>query len=78
MKEFVEGFNVLHGTRQMGMGMNPITLTEMLAYLEIYGSDDPHTFIKYILAMDDAYIDASVKKAEREKEIEKRKAASGK
>lgn len=67
MGEYLRAFRTLSGTRQFGMGPNPITLTEILAYLKIWGSDDTETFIKYILLMDEAYLNAKARKAERER-----------
>lgn len=67
MREYLQAFNTLSSTRQYGMGPNPITLTEILAYLQIWGTDDRVEFIAYILKMDSAFLDAKARKAERDR-----------
>lgn len=74
MTEYMRAFNVLHATRQSGMGPNPIQLTEILAYLQIYGTDDVDRFVKYIQYMDNAYLEAYAKKAEAEARERERQA----
>lgn len=66
MREYIDAFDVLSATRTYGMGPSPISLSEMLAYLSIYGSDDPHRLIRYVLKMDSAYLAAHTEKAKRE------------
>lgn len=65
MKEYLQAFYVLNGTRQSGMGPNPITLTEMLAYLQLYGTEDKDAFIEYMLKMDASFLSVKAKQAER-------------
>lgn len=67
MIEYIDAFEVLNQTRSYGMAPNPISLTEILAYLQLYGSSDAASFVKYILAMDEAFLSATSKRLEREK-----------
>ena len=71
MKEYLQAFNVLSSTRQYGMGPNPIQLTEILAYLKLFGSSDYRTLIKYVLKMDEAYLTGKAKKQEQKNQAEK-------
>jgi hypothetical protein len=52
MLEFIQAFDVLSSRRTVGMGANPISMQDILAYLQIYGSSDVDLFVKYIIAMD--------------------------
>lgn len=52
MLEFIQGFDVLSSRRTVGMGANPISMPDILAYLQIYGSSSIDLFVKYIIAMD--------------------------
>jgi hypothetical protein len=65
MREYTNAFSILHGTRQMGMAPNPIMLSEILAYLKLYGTDDTEAFIDYILHMDAIFMTASEAKRKR-------------
>jgi hypothetical protein len=67
MEEYITAFNVLNDTRTAGMAPNPISLSEILAYLKLYGASDTGEFVAYIMAMDSAFLSAQLKKAEREK-----------
>lgn len=75
MKEYIKAFNTLSSTRQYGMGPNPITLTEILAYLTIWDVDDRDEFIHHMLAMDSAFLDAKARKAERDAQQREQAAA---
>jgi hypothetical protein len=66
MREYTDAFDILSNTRQSGMAPNPIPLTEVLAYLQLYGADDTEAFITYIQAMDLTFLDTLAKKAERD------------
>ena len=66
MKEFIQGFKVLNQTRSYGMAACPINLSEIKAYLELYGATDPDAFIEYVLKMDEAYLGVKAKKASSE------------
>jgi hypothetical protein len=49
-------FSDLHGTRQVGMDLNPITYTEIGIYSELTGMDlDPWEVIA-VRAIDDAFL----------------------
>lgn len=67
MKEYLYAFRKLNRTRQQGMGPSPISLTEIKAYLDLYGSSDQEAFIEYILQMDAAYLDVKAKQAPAKK-----------
>lgn len=67
MQEYLTAFSILNQTRSYGMGPNPITLTELLAYIKVYEPLDQVQFIGYILLMDATYLGAKSKRAEREK-----------
>lgn len=67
MKEYTTGFSILSSTRQYGMGPNPIQLSEILAYLKLYGAEDMEAFIENILLMDASFLSVKAQKAEREK-----------
>lgn len=56
MREYLSAFYILNSTRQYGFGPNPITLTEMSAYLQLYGASDPESFIEYVLKMDEEFL----------------------
>lgn len=67
MKEYLYAFRKLNRTRPMGMGVNPISLTEIKAYLDLYGASDQEAFIDYILEMDAAFLDVKAKQAPAKK-----------
>ena len=54
----VEAFYVLSGSRQIGMGVGAIPISEIEAYIHLYGliDEDIDRFIKLIAAMDSAYV----------------------
>lgn len=56
MHEYVSAFNLLHKTRSYGMTANPISLSEILAYLKLYGSSDTEAFVQYVTEMDASYL----------------------
>ena len=54
-----KAFKVLSASRQAGFGQNPITLSDMLAYMQIHGINDPddrEDFVFFMQEMDDEYI----------------------
>lgn len=73
MREYIKAFEILNQTRQYGMGPNPIQLSEILAYLKLYGTDDQPAFIEYILKMDAASLTVKAQQAERKREAEKKR-----
>jgi len=67
MKEYVEAFGILSTQRSVGMGPNPISLADILAYLQIYGATCIEEFMFHILAMDSTFLVKLAEKREREK-----------
>ena len=66
MMEYLKGFDTLNATRQFGMGPNPIQLSEILAYLQVFETDDVEVFIHYLLLMDQSFLGAQAEKQKRE------------
>lgn len=64
MKEYFKAFNTLSQTRQFGMGPNPISLSEILAYISIFGTDDREAFVHHVLMMDEAFLSSQAAKAQ--------------
>ena len=67
MVEYLKAFDTLNATRQFGMGPNPIQLSEILAYLQVFETDDPEVMIHYTLLMDQSFLTAQAEKRTREK-----------
>lgn len=67
MKEYIEAFGILSTQRSVGMGPNPISLTDILAYLQIYGATCIEDFMFHILQMDSTFLVKLSEKREREK-----------
>ena len=49
-------FGFLHDSRQIGMDEGPIPFTEIDAYMRVFPTDDPETFVDLIQAMDREYL----------------------
>lgn len=58
MIEYITAFELLNKTRTAGMAANPISLCEILAYLQLYGASDTEAFIRYIVEMDASFLAA--------------------
>lgn len=72
MAEFLRAFDLLSSTRQYGMGPNPIQLSQILAYIQLYGcGEETETFVEYLMRMDTAYLEAHAQKQERKRQQEK-------
>ena len=54
---YQRAFTRLNGTRQIGMGMNPITFAEMTAYLAIYPFPDSAFFVEVMMRIDALYME---------------------
>jgi hypothetical protein len=67
MHPYMEGFFMLSSCRTYGMGANPLSMSDILAYIQIYNPYNPLQFIRYIKRMDNAYLDAQSKKQEQER-----------
>ena len=65
MQEYLTGFYTLNQTRTYGFGPNPISLSEILGYIHIFGAPDPHSFVDYVLKMDVAFLTVKAKMAEQ-------------
>lgn len=50
--KYIKAFNTLHNCRSVGMGANPILLTEIECYIRLYNVLRPLEFIRVIKAMD--------------------------
>lgn len=55
------------------MGPNPIQLTEILAYIQLYGSSDNDVLVRYVLKMDEAYLTTKAKKQQQNSQVDKEK-----
>lgn len=58
--EIAQAFNVLSKLRTSnGFGLNPISLGEIKAYIEIFGDpfDDTHMFVELITEMDRTFLE---------------------
>lgn len=51
-EEYVTAFMMLNTRRSSGMGPNPISLTEILAYVQLYEVNEPETFVRVMVEMD--------------------------
>ena len=58
---------MLSGCRTYGMGANPISMSDIAAYIQLYNPYDPYEFIRYIKRMDTAYLEAIAQKQEQER-----------
>ena len=53
----MNAFNVLSSRRTSGMaGANPISFTEIVAYLTVYHWFDPDLFVRYVIALDNTFL----------------------
>lgn len=55
---YVHAFSILSRSRQIGMGVGGIPLTEIRQYMKMYDIEDKERFTTIILAMDSAFIRA--------------------
>lgn len=55
---YVHAFSILSRSRQMGMGVGGILLSEIRQYMKMYDIEDKERFTTIILAMDAAFIKA--------------------
>jgi len=55
---YYEAFITLSASRTVGMSANPISLSEMLAYCDLYGlyGEERHDFVRLIQEMDREYL----------------------
>ena len=60
----VEAFYRMSGSRQIGFGVGPIPLTEIEAYIRLFGllDDDIEQFYRLITALDAVYIKKTSKR----------------
>ena len=54
--ELWDGFNILSASRQTGMGVGYIPLTEICCYASVIGYTRTQDFIAIIRAMDDVFV----------------------
>lgn len=64
LEEYIRAFNILSTRRQVGMSKNPITLSEILQYMDSFGCTEPEIFVLHIIRMDLAYLE-HVNKADK-------------
>lgn len=54
--EYVSAFFMLTGSRQSGMGLGSIPLSEILKYCEFFEPEDPELLVHVIQRVDSAYL----------------------
>lgn len=59
--EYIVAFSILNDRRGTAFGLQPIPLSEIVAYLALYPTHDTELFIYLISAMDDEYIKLKAK-----------------
>lgn len=67
MTEYIEAFKVLSGRRNVGMVPNPILLSEIVTYANLYELDDIEDFIYCVSEMDDGYLIKMAEQQERKR-----------
>lgn len=66
-----ESFWVLHNTRTVGFnGVNPISLQEIKAYIDLFSIEDISVFIEYICVLDREFLSWRDAESERQSKIE--------
>lgn len=63
---YVEDFYRLTGSRQSGMGVGAVPVSEILIYGEKLGVGDLEEFLEVMQALDNAYLDEYNQKQQRE------------
>ncbi len=56
--EMLTHFYVLNRSRNIGVGVGPIPITEMEAWIRLNEIDDIEMFLRVMIALDDAYLEA--------------------
>lgn len=64
MSLYVEGFYTLHETRSCGFDVNPISMSDIMAYCVMFNVYEPDVFAQYIIAMDRVFL---AKRREKDK-----------
>lgn len=54
---YVKAFYMLSGSRQSGMGVGAILLSEILAYCDFFNEPEPELFLYIIQRMDSAFLE---------------------
>lgn len=62
MAEYVEAFQLLTNKRSSGLGLNPITLSDMHAYVALVSCSDLAIFLRMISLMDETFMEEMAKK----------------
>lgn len=62
---YLTAFFKLSGSRQNGMGIGAIPLSEIINYCEFLEDDDPETFIDIIQHCDNTYMELEAEKMEK-------------
>lgn len=50
--EYINAFDLLTTRRSVGLAVNPISLSEIAKYIEIFGCTEPDVFFLHIIKMD--------------------------
>jgi len=64
MIEYITAFDMLASRRTNGMSPNPISLTDVQAYVELFGCSNPRDFVKFIILMDVVFLEV-IRKAQK-------------
>ena len=70
---YVDDFYTLTSSRQIGMGLAPIPISEIIAFVDKVGIMDFEDFLYIINAMDNAYLDEYNKKQAAEQAVQQPK-----
>lgn len=56
MQEYIIAFDILSSRRSIGFSLNPISMSDILAYIQIYSTNDIDSFVKFIIIMDSTFL----------------------
>lgn len=66
-RPYIEAFYTLSGSRQVGMGVSAIPISEIIIYCDYFDEPDPELFLYLMQRMDSAYLEEYSKKQESTK-----------
>jgi len=52
MHEYLKGYNVLSSCRSIGFGLNPISMSDIMAYLALFPTYDIEAFVMVVKELD--------------------------
>lgn len=61
MQEYILGFDILSSRRSVGFSVNPISMSDILSYIQIFGCSDIDLFVKFIILMDATFLKFNIK-----------------